>query len=806
MNPLILLQAEGTYGLKPRFQNLTRPFARWVAAHRISANQVTVFTSLASASLGLFLASHVESHQLFLAVPAFLFLRMVLNATDGIMAREFNQQSKLGAYLNELGDVFSDVFCYLPFVFLPQFSPFLMGAVILLAMASEFAGAMGPMVGASRRYEGPLGKSDRALVFGALGFWLGIGGPLGYWPSFAIPAVLIGLSLLTITARVRGGLLEVQEETETVLEAAQTAMREEREHYFHSHDGARLFYRHWPAMAGSCDKAILLLHRGHEHSGRLQHLVAELNLPEVAMFAWDARGHGLSPLPAGSSPSLGTFVKDLDTFVKHISNTYGIPIENIAIISQSVGSVLAAAWVHDYAPKIRCMVLAAPAFKVKLYVPFARVALRLLHSLIGEFHVNSYVKAGALTHDPQRIASYKKDPFITRPISVRVLLGLYSTSDRIVADSQAIQTPIQLLISGRDFVVRRKPQLQFFESLGTTFKEKHVFDGFFHDILGEQDRHLAITRVRQFIERAFTTQFSRTTLCDADRTGFTKHEFDRLSQPLPWLSLRHLKFALAKCSLQTAGRLSEGIRLGLKTGFDSGSSLDYVYRNQPSGHTFLGKTIDWFYLNAAGWRGVRERKQRIVCALLNSMADLRRAERPVRIIDIAAGHGSYVLDALELDRAGVDGVLLRDFDEANVAAGSKAIEERSFAELVRFEKGDAFDRKSLSELKPRATIGIVSGLYELFPENYLVRESIAGLRNVIEPGGFLVYTGQPFHPQLEFIARTLHSHRNRQPWIMRRRTQAEMDQLVEEAGFQKVDQWIDDNGIFSVSVAEKVSA
>ncbi len=149
------------------------------------------------------------------------------------------------------------------------------------------------------------------------------------------------------------------------------------------------------------------------------------------------------------------------------------------------------------------MVLVAPAFKVKLYVPFARKALMLMHRLIGDFHLNSYVRPGALTHDPERIASYKADPFITRPISVRVLFGLYGASDRVVHDAQAIHVPTQILISGKDFVVRHKPQLEFFERLGVARKEKHVFEGFYHDILGEKDRHLPIEKIREFILKTF---------------------------------------------------------------------------------------------------------------------------------------------------------------------------------------------------------------------------------------------------------------------------------------------------------------
>ena len=117
--------------------------------------------------------------------------------------------------------------------------------------------------------------------------------------------------------------------------------------------------------------------------------------------------------------------------------------------------------------------------------------------------------------------------------------------------------------------------------------------------------------------------------------------------------------------------------------------------------------------------------------------------------------------------------------------------------------GDAFDRASLAATFPRPTVAIVSGLYELFPDNDLVRASLAGLADAVEPGGYLIYTGQPWHPQVEFIARTLPNHRGK-PWVMRRRTQAEMDALVRAAGFEKVDQRIDRWGIFTVSVARRV--
>ena len=153
---------------------------------------------------------------------------------------------------------------------------------------------------------------------------------------------------------------------------------------------------------------------------------------------------------------------------------------------------------------------------------------------------------------------------------------------------------------------------------------------------------------------------------------------------------------------------------------------------------------------------------------------------------------------------GRDRILLRDYNERNVRQGQALIHEEAMDGIARFERGDAFDYQSLRSIRPAPNLAVVSGLYELFPENHLLQASLAGLSSAMQEGGYLIYTGQPWHPQLEFIARTLPSHRNNQPWIMRRRTQEELDQLVESAGFVKLDQYIDDWGIFTVSLAQRV--
>ena len=582
-------------------------------------------------------------------------------------------------------------------------------------------------------------------------------------------------------------------------------MRPAEEHAFRTHDGVELFYRHWPAGSATPRGAVVLFHRGHEHSGRMAHLPDELNLPDFAVFAWDARGHGRSPGPRGYSPSLATSVRDVQTFIDHIGSTHGIATQDIAVIAQSVGAVLIATWAHDYAPMIRCMILASPAFKVKLYVPFARSGLALQKKLRGLFYVNSYVKPQYLTHDPARIESYRADPLISRPIAVNILLDLYETAERVVADARAIAIPTQMLISGADWVVHRGPQHRFFEVLGTPITERHVLPGFFHDTLGEKDRAIAIGKARDFILARFAEPLNRPSLLDADRHGYTRDEADQLASPLPLASLRGLYWAATRLGLKLGGTLSDGIRLGHETGFDSGSTLDYVYRNTPAGKGPAGRMMDTNYLNSPGWSGIRQRKLNVEELLREAMDRLRAAGLPVRVLDIAAGHGRYVLEALEGAAARPDSILLRDYSDINVAAGRALIAEKNLQAIARFEKGDAFDRDSIAAVTPQPSLGIVSGLYELFSDNTMVRRSLEGMAAAVPAGGYLVYTGQPWHPQLELIARALTSHRQGQAWIMRRRTQAEMDQLVAAAGFRKLTQRIDEAGIFTVSLAQRLA-
>ena len=196
------------YDLKPKFQALLRPLTRHLAALGVTANQVTLAAAVLSIAVGTIISIWSEENWPLLLLPGVLFIRMALNAIDGMLAREHNLKSKLGAVLNELGDVVSDTALYLPLALVPGVSPPLIVLITVLAVIGEMTGVVGVQIGASRRYDGPLGKSDRAFAFGLLGLLLGCGMSRGIWLTVFL-AVLVALAGLTVVNRARRALLEV---------------------------------------------------------------------------------------------------------------------------------------------------------------------------------------------------------------------------------------------------------------------------------------------------------------------------------------------------------------------------------------------------------------------------------------------------------------------------------------------------------------------------------------------------------------------------------------------------------------------
>jgi CDP-diacylglycerol--glycerol-3-phosphate 3-phosphatidyltransferase len=202
------MKVPSIYELKPRFQALLRPLTNRLAARGVTANQVTIAAAVLSLLTGVAIYQWNDNRRVLLLLPLVLFVRMALNAIDGMLAREHGMKSARGAILNELGDVVSDAGLYLPLACVPPFRAELVVIAVLLAALTEMAGVVAIQVGASRRYDGPMGKSDRAFVFGALGFFLGLGLQAGEWVNWVV-AVVIALLIVTVLNRCRRALKEI---------------------------------------------------------------------------------------------------------------------------------------------------------------------------------------------------------------------------------------------------------------------------------------------------------------------------------------------------------------------------------------------------------------------------------------------------------------------------------------------------------------------------------------------------------------------------------------------------------------------
>lgn len=562
---------------------------------------------------------------------------------------------------------------------------------------------------------------------------------------------------------------------------------------FRAHDGQLLFYRHWPATGSHCRGAIVLLYSGQEHSGRVARWVEEINLPAFAFFSWDTRGSGRWPDAHGRSPCIAAMVRDLQALAEHIRDAHGIAIEDMALVGQRAGAVLAAAWVHDYAPPVRCLAVATPAFDSKLDVLCALPVLRGVQKLRDLNHIHSDVLPKFLT-----------------------LLDRHDTAQRIVTDAAAIIAPALMLRSGTGAAMGPSPQDRFYERLSSARKERIVLPGLDHDALGWCNQAQALESLRAFVLREFDAPQPRVSLVDADRHGPPYDEYVRLTQA-PANPLARVFWASIRAGLKLAGVFSNGIALGLKLGFDAGPTFDYVYRNQAHGRLGIGWLIDLVFLNSPAWYAVRQRKAHVEELIGVAMGRLHAAGMAARIVDLAAGPGRCVLDAVAALAPGSGGssnrsahapesIVLRDYSPPNVEAGRALIAQRGLDAVARFELGDAFDEAGLAALAPRPTLAVAAGLYELFSENALIERSLRGLAQAMPAGGYLVYTGHLWNPMHTFMARALGNHRGGSHWILRRRWQAELDELVVRAGFRKVTQRIDNKGMLSVSLVQRIEA
>ncbi len=554
--------------------------------------------------------------------------------------------------------------------------------------------------------------------------------------------------------------------------------------HFKTFDGSEIFYREWNFRPNQ--KSIIIIHRGHEHSERLNDIATSEQFSGYNIFAFDLRGHGHTKTQTSSV--FMDYVRDLDYFSKFLKSEYEVKISDIFVIANSIGGVVSAAWVHDFAPQIAGMALLAPAFRINLIVPLANEMITLGTKLKKGLIIKSYVKSKMLTHDPEQQKAYDTDPLITRSIDAELLIDLAKAGKRLVDDAEAIDTPTLILSAEKDAVVFNKDQKMFHDKLDTDLKKLEVLPDFFHGILFETGKELVYNKIKDFADQCFAKTQKQISLA---QDAFSVKEYKDLENNVG----NNLNFKFQKWSLSRIGKISNGMAIGLKHGFDSGASLDYVYHNQPAGKLGFGKMMDKNYLEAIGWTGIRIRKQHLIQLIEQKIESLKKEGRTVKILDIAGGTGNYLFD-IKAKYPDAE-IVINEFVKANIEIGEKVIKEKKFSN-IRFTNYDCFDPETYRKIDFQPNITIISGILELFGDNEMASQAIKGVIGISEKNASVIYTGQPWHPQLKMIAYVLNNHQNKD-WIMRRRSQKELDRVMAFNQVSKENMLIDDFGIFTVS-------
>ena len=560
--------------------------------------------------------------------------------------------------------------------------------------------------------------------------------------------------------------------------------------FFNTFDGNKIFYRKWNFEKNK--KTLIIIHRGHEHSERLNSLAQDEKFLKYNIFAYDLRGHGYTETK--TSPNAMDYVRDLDSFVKHLKNEYQIKEENIFIVANSIGGVILSAYIHDFAPNIAGMALLAPAFEIKLYIPFAKQLVTLLTKIKKDAKVMSYVKAKVLTHDVAEQNKYNSDKLINKEINAKLLIDLADMGKKLVEDSMAIELPTIIFSAEKDYVVKNSAQKKFFLNLSSKKREFIELENFYHGIIFEKERQKVYKMLDDFIQDVFKNQ---NTSLDTSPREFSRKEYERIALKEYPLNEK-IFYSIQKFSMRTFGFLSKGMSLGLKYGFDSGISLDYIYKDQADGKLLLGKFIDRFYLNQIGWAGIRERKKNLLTLIEEKINSL--GEENVKILDVAGGTGNYLFDIKE-KYPNVQ-ILINEFKKSNIEVGEEVIKKNNW-ENISFINYDCFDKETYKKINYTPNIVIISGVFELFEDNKILENTISGVAEILDKNGAVIYTGQPWHPQLKQIALVLNSHKGHgKSWLMRRRSEKELDSLFENYNLKKEKMLIDNDGIFTVSLAE----
>lgn len=525
------------------------------------------------------------------------------------------------------------------------------------------------------------------------------------------------------------------------------------------------------AEKNSSSRAVILFYHEDELDTAPSDFVERLGMSGCRVFLLNLHADELFKKNNNNSSWISRQGYLFQQFVEHVNKAYAIATQDISIISFAESSLVIAAWIIDYANKVSSVVFVSPA----IFTTIREIMRPGLHKIINNklntlFNINDI---------------------------------LYS-SRRIVRDAFSYQVPTLFIFNKKESVKKQGSQRKFYENIASEIKTSSILSLPAANSDQNENKHIFYSCIREFIFNRFSERYIPVSLFNACLSGVTRDEYNKLRfEETDYL--KRLYWQIIKKVIHSVGRLSTGIRTGLDNGFDSGVSLEYMYNNESGGKYLLGKFIDRLYLSNNACRSLRVREKNVEEFIVIAAKKLTTEGKKIKLLDVAAGCGRYIFNILGRTGQPLDHILMRDFDHANVLTGRKIIQDLQMAEKATFEQGNAFSPDDLATIPRDRTLTIVSGFYELFSDNSLVLASLNGISQATEEGGYLIYTTKLWNPMAAFAARVLPSQNKGEYWVLRRRTQLEIDQLVNQAGFVKVAQRIDPLGRFSVALAKKTS-
>jgi ubiquinone/menaquinone biosynthesis C-methylase UbiE len=262
-----------------------------------------------------------------------------------------------------------------------------------------------------------------------------------------------------------------------------------------------------------------------------------------------------------------------------------------------------------------------------------------------------------------------------------------------------------------------------------------------------------------------------------------------------------IRWKTVRLFMLTIGKTSQGVSTGFRYGFNSGTMLDYVYRNEPQGSWGIGKYLDKTYLNAIGWRAIRNRRQLLQSMLRVELERYRSQNQEIRLLDVAAGPGRYLQELLKENPANFR-VLCRDLMPEGLNQGKLEAQEAGLSG-IHFEAGDAFNPAPTNDsLGGQPNIMVVSGLYEQITDDKTVSKSLRTFFELLAPGGIILLTTQLQHPQLDFVANVMTSYSG-EPWQLMCRYLQTIEEWVGQAGFEEITSNQEKEGLCAVTRARK---